>query len=293
MDVADSMEVTADSIIIPAPPETVSTVSSSQCSSSFGNDLDPTKASKANVVEQLQRQITLLELKLADHEEKLTEMEKEHEILLGRQFSLDKIKDNSAILFDNGFPCYEALISVFKYLEPKLAKMQYWKGEHLVRERQPYQEDEKNKPGPSRKLTFLDEILLVLMRLKAGLFVQDLVDRFGASTSLVSRICITGSICCTLNSKTFSLFHHESWYAKTCQTSLPSFQQVELFWTVQKIFFQRPSAMLRSLKLGQTTSTTTLGTNWWESLQMAKSPFLETSGMGGCRINRYQEKVEF
>ena len=153
MDVADSMEVTEDSIIIPAPPETVSTVTSSQCSNSFGNDLDPTKASKANVVEQLQRQITLLELKLADREEKLPEREKENDILLGRQFSLHKIKDdNSAILLYTGFPCYEALISFFKYLEPNLAKMQYWKGEHLVRERQPYQGDgNKNKPGPSRK----------------------------------------------------------------------------------------------------------------------------------------------
>ena len=67
-------------------------------------------------------------------------MEKENEILIGRQFSLDKIKDdNSAILFYTGFPCYEALISFFKYLEPKLGKMQYWKGEHLVRESQPYQ----------------------------------------------------------------------------------------------------------------------------------------------------------
>ena len=60
-----------------------------------------------------------------------------------------------------------------------------------MRERQPYQEDEnRNKPGPFRKLTFLDEFLLVLMQLKAGLFVQDLADRFGVSTSLVSRICI-------------------------------------------------------------------------------------------------------
>jgi len=114
------MEVTVDSIIIPAPPITVSTVSSSQCSNSLANDLDPTKASKANVVEQLQRQITLLELKLADCEEKLAEMEKEGEIMLGCQFSLDKIKDdNSAILFYTGFPCYEALISFFKYLEQK------------------------------------------------------------------------------------------------------------------------------------------------------------------------------
>ena len=59
------------------------------------NQKPPTKASKANVVEQLQRQIILLELKLADHDEKLAEMEKENEILLGRQFSLHKIKDDN------------------------------------------------------------------------------------------------------------------------------------------------------------------------------------------------------
>ena len=113
------------------------------------------------------------------------------------RFSLGKIKDdNSAILFYTGFPCYEALTSFFKYLEPKLGKMQYWKGEHLV-----------------------------LMRLKAGLFVQDLADRFGASTSVVSRICITWINLLYLELK--DLFHHKSWYAKTCLMSLPSLQQLE------------------------------------------------------------------
>ena len=93
MDVADSLEVTEDAIIIPVPPETVFTaVSSSQCSNSLANDLNRAETSKANVVDQLQRQITLLELKLADPEEKLAEMEKENEILLGCQFSLDKIR---------------------------------------------------------------------------------------------------------------------------------------------------------------------------------------------------------
>lgn len=81
---------------------------------SFANYLDPTKASKANFVGQLQRQITLLELRLADREEKLAAMEKENEILLGHQFYLDKTKDdNSAILCYTGFPCYDALISFF------------------------------------------------------------------------------------------------------------------------------------------------------------------------------------
>ena len=142
---------------------------------------------------ELQRRIELLETQLADCQEKLSEAEKENAVLLERQFSIDKIEDgNAAVLFYTGFPSYEALISFYKYIEPKLSKMQYWKGENLVKGSQPYQlDDNKGKPGPSRKLTFLDEFLLVLMRLKAGLFVQDLADRFGISASLVSRIYIT------------------------------------------------------------------------------------------------------
>ena len=146
-----------------------------------------------DIVLELQRKIALLETQLADCQQRLSKAEKENMYLLEHQFSLAKIKDdNAAILFYTGFLSYEALMSLYHYIEPKLFKMQYWKGESIVKESQPYQEDElKKKPGPSRKLTYLEEFLLVLMRLKAGLFVQDLADRFGISTSLVSRICIT------------------------------------------------------------------------------------------------------
>ena len=171
-------------------------------------------------------------------------MEKENEILLGRQFSLAKIMDdNSAILFYTGFPCYEALISFFKCLEPKLRKMQHWKGEHLiVRERQPYQEDEnRNKPGPSRKLTFLDEFLLVLMRLKAGLFVQDLADRFGVS--LVSRICITWINLLYLELKDLFPFPSQEWVRKNMPDEFAEFATTRIILDCTEIFMQRPSAM--------------------------------------------------
>jgi len=127
---------------------------------------------ESDVVLELQRKIELLETQLADCQEKLNEAEKENALLLERQFSIDKIKDdNAAVLFYTGFPSYEALISFYKYIEPKLSKIPYWKGENLVKDNQPYQRDDnKRKPGP-RKLPFLDEFLLVLMRVKAGLFV--------------------------------------------------------------------------------------------------------------------------
>ena len=45
--------------------------------------------------------------------------------------------------------------------------------------------------GRNRSLPPLEEFFLVLVRLRLGLFEKDLADRFGISTSSVSRICIT------------------------------------------------------------------------------------------------------
>ena len=72
----------------------------------------------------------LLQVQLADLKEKLSEVEKERDILFERQFSMDKIKDDdTAVLFYTGFPNYGALISFYNFIEPKLTKMQHWKGE--------------------------------------------------------------------------------------------------------------------------------------------------------------------
>ncbi|CAH3176635.1 unnamed protein product, partial [Porites lobata] len=198
------------------------------------------------VIRQLQQKITLLELKLADCEESLREVKSENEILLSHQFSLEKIKDdNSAILFYTGFPSYEALISFFKYIEPKLEKMQYWKGERLVKGSQPYQEDEnRKKPGPSRKLSFLDEFLLVLMRLKAGLFVQDLADRFGVSISLVSRICITWINLLYYELKDIFPFPTQELVRKNMPEEFAEFATTRIILDCTELFIQRLSAML-------------------------------------------------
>jgi len=87
-------------------------------------------------VVRLQREIELLKVELAECKEKLIEVEKEEEVLLERQFSLDKIKDDdSAILFYTGFPNYGSLIGFYNFIEPKLQKLQYWKGEKLLLEK--------------------------------------------------------------------------------------------------------------------------------------------------------------
>ena len=166
--------------------------------------------------------------------------------MLSQQFSLDKIKDdNSAILFYTGFPSYKALMSFYKYIEPKLEKMQYWKGERFIKGSQPYEEDEnRKKPGPSRKLSFFDEFLLVLMRLKACLFVQDLADRFGISISLVSRICITWINLLYFELKDIFPFPTQELVRKNMPEEFAEFASTRIILDCTKLFIQRPSAML-------------------------------------------------
>ena len=134
-------------------------------------------------------------------------------------------------------------MSFYKYIEPKLSKMQYWKCENLVKESQPYQLDEnKRKPGPSRKPTFLHEFLLVLMRLKAGIFVQDLADRLGIITNLVSRICITW----------INLFYHElkdlfpfptqELVHKNMPKEFAQYAKPRIILDCTELFIERPSA---------------------------------------------------
>ena len=64
-------------------------------------------AQEESDVLKLQREMELLQVQLAEFKDKLIEVEKERDILLARQFSMDKIKDDdSAFLFYTGLPNY-------------------------------------------------------------------------------------------------------------------------------------------------------------------------------------------
>jgi len=66
--------------------------------------------------------------------------------------------------------------------------LQYWKGR-----REPAEPKRMNrvKPGPSRKLTRKEEMIMSLMRLKLGLHVKVLSGLFGVSPGKVSEIFLT------------------------------------------------------------------------------------------------------
>ena len=54
-----------------------------------------------------------------------------------------------------------------------------------------YQNEIVNKPGRKRKLSLLEEYFIVLVRLKTGMFLLNLSERFDVSVSLILKTITT------------------------------------------------------------------------------------------------------
>lgn len=91
----------------------------------------------------------------------------EEEKLKNAPFCIDRFKGSSEqMMFYTGLPDYDTFVAVAELADPG-----------------------SNSQGRKRKLDRENELFLVLVRLRLGLFEQDLADRFAISQPTVSRIC--------------------------------------------------------------------------------------------------------
>ena len=103
--------------------------------------------------------------------------------ILELQFRVANVKDDDAqIQFYTGFPSYAAMKAFYNYLGPAVDNLIY--------------SSEKADKSVSRRcrpraLPPMEELFLVLVRLRLGLMEQDLAYRFKISQSTVSRVVCT------------------------------------------------------------------------------------------------------
>ena len=128
-----------------------------------------------------------LEGQVRQLKERVAQLEHECEGLKAKQpFRLRNISaDDTKVRFYTGFSSMAALMVCFNFLGPSVNTLNYWSStsasgapEHQI----------KSTKGRPRLLSPLEEFFLVLVRLRLGLFEQDLAYRFGISQSTVSRI---------------------------------------------------------------------------------------------------------
>ena len=131
--------------------------------------------------------------------EKLKQSEQECEVEIENQrFQTSHISGNDAkVRFYTGFSTFSALLVCFNFLGPAINRLKYWSNTSSS------DEETRPKSGKGRKriLPPLEEFFLLLVRLRLGLFEQDLAYRFSISQSTVSRIINTwiNLLYCNLN----------------------------------------------------------------------------------------------
>ena len=206
---------------------------------SFGDIIDIKESRKS-----IQEQLEVKEEMLINLKKKVGQLQKEIDEYKQREFTLQKFEnDNSAIKFYTGFPNYKALLAFHDYLKPKAAKLQYW-GTKNVPDSRPYQEEGKKKAGPKRQLSSLTELFIVLVRLKVGLFVRDLVDRFGISVAHFSKVFCTWINFLYLELPQLFPFPSQESVRKNMPQQFALYPTTRVIIDCTEVFVEVPSSML-------------------------------------------------
>ncbi|XP_003386507.1 PREDICTED: uncharacterized protein LOC100637207 [Amphimedon queenslandica] len=101
------------------------------------------------------------------------------------KFCLSYVVARNKETYYTGFPSLQSLNACYRFLGPAVDNLIYWNGG-----KSEIKADFKGRGRP-RALAPLEEFFMVLVRLRLGLFEEDLADRFNISCSTVSRIFTT------------------------------------------------------------------------------------------------------
>ena len=126
--------------------------------------LENEKASLTLALEKQKMELNNLNIKLEKH-----------------KFCLQRFAGSDEdIRFYTGFPNYSTLTSFYEFLLPAAAQLNYWGSDNSDNRTE-------EKHGPHRRVQPIDELFMVLYRLRCDALEKDMADRFGVSVSSVSR----------------------------------------------------------------------------------------------------------
>ena len=132
-----------------------------------------TNTESTEALEKLQQEVT--ELKMKVH------------ALTVEKFGLQRFAgSDDDIRFYTGFSSYSIFCSFYTFLGPAVNQLNYWGSD--------FKDDRSfgtEKCGPARKVQPIDELFLVLYRLRCNALEKDIGDRFDLHPSSVSRIILS------------------------------------------------------------------------------------------------------
>uniref|UniRef100_A0A8W8JS03 Transposase Helix-turn-helix domain-containing protein n=1 Tax=Magallana gigas TaxID=29159 RepID=A0A8W8JS03_MAGGI len=158
--------------------------------------------------------------------------------LQGLQWSVDKIKDDDTkTKFYTGLPSFAVFLWLFNYLVPKCEKMVYWRGTSMT-------PTERARPRRLMSLEPIDQFLATLMRLKVGLFVEDIAERFGVSVGTYSQYFTTWVCLLYQELRPLNPFPSRDIIQRNMPSCFHSFPNLRVILDCTEIFVQKSSSLV-------------------------------------------------
>ena len=98
--------------------------------------------------------------------------------------------NDRATRFYTGLPTFVVFVALFEYLQGKASRMRLWRGPKAEEHRKPDRRGGGGRTG-GRRLDLVDEFFMTHIRLRLGLFSEDIAQRFGISVSYFGKIFST------------------------------------------------------------------------------------------------------
>ena len=159
---------------------------------SVRNPIPSKKRKKEKLPTTAEVELDIARKEIERHEERIVQLqadvlrlEEEVTTLMSQRFLLKRFEgSDSDIRFYTGLSSYPVLMCLYRYIKPLLCYLRLCRSDIKNTSTQTF------KPR-ARALQPIDELFLVLVRLRLGLLEQDLAHRFNIGIATVSRICIT------------------------------------------------------------------------------------------------------
>lgn len=172
--------------------------------------------------------------------EKIAKLEKAKAGLEEKCLSLYQIqKDPTACQYWTGFQNYGNFRALFEYLKYPAQLKRNWRGQSTL-ESNNYFEKYEFKPGPAAKLSPEEEFFMTMVRLRAGLTLYDLSQRFGLAMSSVSKIFSAWINIMYFELK--ALCEMPDWHSVTAK-QFANFPDLKVILDCTEIFVEKPSSL--------------------------------------------------
>ncbi|WAR20053.1 hypothetical protein MAR_001891 [Mya arenaria] len=143
------------------------------------------------------------------------------------------LASSKKVQFYTGLPNNETFHALFEYLKPKAQRLVYWKGKQT----------KTGKRKGEQKMSLLDQFFGTLVRLRLGLAIKDIAERFNVSVGYMSSVFNTWARFFRLELEALFPYPSAEQVKQNLPESFSKFPNTRLIIDCTEIYVQKPNVL--------------------------------------------------